>query len=321
VSHNAGRDPEPDRPEKAFTMPLDPANIGFRTAAWGACFMTRVASFRFLVLTASALLAATAASAQVPAALQASEQAVYAGKFDAAVAPLRAALAQTQAPDDRMQLLLQQMRVHQTQRLSGKISPDETGVAAAVKELAPRIQDPALLGLIGLRETTSDYFERLTTDRTSDVMSLQPAYRIAADRLTQPCLKAEAQFFVALMPQIGGDIATSGPPLTEALRTATAGHCDLEVSYVLRHQAAEREAAGDKVRARDLMAQSLAIRQRIGFQVFVPYSLLSLADAEQAVGETQAARAHRQEALNLARKLDLPAQESAAREALGEKAS
>jgi tetratricopeptide (TPR) repeat protein len=302
-------------------MPLDPENIGFLTIAWGASFMARVVSFRLLVLAGTVLLAVTTARAQTPAALQASEQALYAGKFDAAVAPLSAALAGTDAPDDRMQLLLQQMRVHQTQRLSGKISPDEASVAAAVKALAPRIQDPALLGLIGLRETTSDYFERLTTDRTSDVMSLQPAYRIAAQRLTNPCLKAEAQFFVGLMPQIGGDIATSGPPLAEALRIATAGHCDLEVSYVLRHQAAEREAAGDKVRARDLMAESLAIRQRIGFQVFVPYSLLSLADAEQALGETQAARAHRQEALDLARKLDLPAQESGARQALGEKAS
>lgn len=283
--------------------------------------MTRATLFHRLASAATALLAATAASAQVPAALQASEQAVYAGKFDAAVAPLRAALAGAEAPDERMQLLLQQMRVHQTQRLSGKISPDEASVAAAVKALAPRIQDPALLGLIGLRETTSDYFERLTTDRTSDVMSLQPAYRIAAQRLTNPCLKAEAQFFVGLMPQIGGDIATSGPPLAEALRIATAGHCDLEVSYVLRHQAAEREAAGDKVRARDLMAESLAIRRRIGFQVFVPYSLLSLADTEQAVGDSRAARAHREEALDLARKLDLPAQQAAAREALGEKAS
>jgi hypothetical protein len=49
--------------------------------------------------------------------------------------------------------------------------------------------------------------------------------------------------------------------------------------------------------------------------------MLSLADAEQAVGETQAARTHRQEALDLARKLDLPAQQAAAREALGEKAT
>jgi hypothetical protein len=319
VSHNATRDPEPDRPEKAFTVPLDPANIGFRAAAWGALSMT---SFRRLALAATALiLTTTPAVAQVPAALQASEQALYAGKFDAAVAPLHAALNLARTPDDRLRLLLQQMRVHQTQRLSGRISPDEASVAAAVKTLAPRIQDPALLGLVGLRQTTSDYFERLTTDRTSDVMSLQPAYQAAAERLTDPCLKAEAQFFVGLMPQIGGDIATSGPPLAEALRIATAGHCDLEVSYVLRHQAAERDAAGDKVRARDLMAQSLAIRQRIGFQVFVPYSLLSLADAEQAVGETQAARGHRQEALDLARKLDLPAQQAAAREALGEKTS
>src|SRR4051794_30285572 len=92
-----------------------------------------------------ALMAASPAFAQVPGALRASEQAVYAGKFEAAVAPLSAALARTEAPEDRMRLLLQQMRVHQTQRLSGKISPDEASVAAAVKALAPRIQDPALL--------------------------------------------------------------------------------------------------------------------------------------------------------------------------------
>jgi hypothetical protein len=288
--------------------------------------MARAAtSFRRLVAPAvlaatAVMLAATAAEAQIPDVLQASEQALYAGKFDAAVAPLRAALAADPAPDDRLRLLLQQMRVHQTQRLSGKISPDEASVSAAVKALTPGIQDPALLGLVGLRETTSDYFERLTRDQTSEVMTLQPVYRAAAGRLTDPCMRAEAQFFVGLMPQIAGDPAASGPPLAEALRIATAGHCDLEVSYVLRHQAVERDAAGDKVRARDLMAESLAIRQRVGFQVFVPYSLLSLADAEQAVGEAEAARGHRQEALDLARKLDLPAQEAAAREALGEKA-
>jgi hypothetical protein len=278
-------------------------------------------SFRCcLARTVAAMLtlAATAASAQAPAALKTSEQALYAGAFDAAVAPLRAALAETQAPDDRMRLLLQQVRVHQTQRLSGKVSPDEAAALAAVKALAPRIQDPALLALVGLRETTSDYFERLTSDRTSGAMSLQPAYRAAAEGLADPCLKAEAQFFVGLMPQISGDPAASGPPLAEALKTATAGRCDLEISYVLRHQAVEREAAGDKVQARALMARSLAIRQGIGFQVFAPYSLLSLADAEQAVGETEAARGHRQEALDLARKLDLPAQEAAARKALGQ---
>lgn len=267
-----------------------------------------------------ALLAGTT-FAQVPEALGASEQAVYAGRFDAAVAPLDAALARTPATDDRLRLLLQRMRVHQTQRLSGKVSPDEATTLAAAKALAPRVRDPALLALVGLRVTTSDYFERLTSDRLSEVMSLQPAYRKAAEGLTDPCLKAEAQFFVGLMPQVGGDITTSGPPLAEAMRTATAGRCDLEISYVLRHQGAEREAAGDKAAARRLMAQSLAVRRRIGFQVFVPYSLLSLADAEQALGETEAARAHRQEALDLARKLDLPAQEAAAREALKDKAT
>lgn len=276
---------------------------------------------RPLLAATSLILIATPAAAQVPAAVRTSEQALYAGKFDAAVAPLRAALDQTRTPEDRLRLLLQQMRVHQTQRLSGKVSPDEAAVLTAVEVLTPRVHDPALLALVSLRRTTSDYFERLTSDRLSGVMSLQPAYRAAAEGLTNPCLKAEAQFFVGLMPQVGGDITTSGPPLAEALRTATAGRCDLEISYVLRHQGAERDAAGDKVAARDLMAQSLAIRQRIGFQVFVPYSLLSLADAEQAVGETGAARTHRQEALDLARQLDLPAQESAAREALGEKTS
>ena len=283
--------------------------------------MIAAARFSRIVAALAALSVAGAAAATTPQAVGVSEKALYKGAFEAAVDPLRAALATTPEPDARIQLLLQKMRVNQTQRLSGKVSLDEAATLAAMRALKPRVQDPELLALADLRETTSDYFQRLTGGgEISGIVALRPAYQAAAERLTQPCLKAEALFYVGLITQVAGDPAASAQPLAQALDVATEGGCDLEASYVLRHQAVVRDAAGDKVEARMLMARSLEIRQRIGLEVYVPYSLLSLADAEQAVGDVAAAQGHRREALNLASRLDLPAQEAAAREALGEPA-
>lgn len=281
---------------------------------------------RRLVLAAGVLLLSAGpatARAPVPArtteALRASEKAVYAGAFEAASEALAGPLSVSTDADEVLRLLLQRVRVHQTQRLSGKVSPDEGVTLSAVKIVLPHVQDPALLALASLRQTTSTYFRDLTAGDASKSMALQPAYRQAAAGLTEPCLRAEALFFAGLMPQAAGNVAASAEPLAEAFQVATAGGCDLELSYVLRHQAAVRDAAGDKVGARDLMARSLEIRQKVGFEVFAPFSQLSLADAEEAVGRVEAAQALRRQALDAARRLGLPAQEAAALKALAAK--
>lgn len=280
---------------------------------------------RLVLIVAALLLSAGPAMAQgpVPArteqALRASEKAVYAGAFEAASESLAAPLAVSEDPEEVLRLLLQRVRVHQTQRLSGKVSPDERVTLGAVKVLLPHVRDPGLLALASLRQTTSTYFHDLTAGDVSKSMALQPAYREAAAGLTDPCLKAEALFFAGLMPQAADDVAASAEPLAQAFQAATAGGCELELSYVLRHQAAVREAAGDKAGARDLMARSLEIRQKIGFAVFAPFSQLSLADTEEALGRVEAAQALRRQALDAARRLDLPAQEAAALKALAPK--
>lgn len=282
---------------------------------------------RLAIAVAALLLSASAVAAQGPApvpartveALRASEKAVYAGDFEAASEALAAPLAVSTDSDEVLRLLLQRVRVHQTQRLSGKVSPDEGVTLGAVKVVLPHVRDPALLALAGLRQTTSTYFHDLTGGDVSKSMALQPAYREAAAGLTDPCLRAEALFFAGLMPQAADQVATSAEPLAQAFQAATAGGCELELSYVLRHQAAVRDAAGDKAGARDLMARSLEIRQKIGFAVFAPFSQLSLADAEEALGRVEAAQTLRRQALDAARRLDLPAQEDAALKALAAK--
>jgi hypothetical protein len=280
---------------------------------------------RLALAVAALLLSASPAMTQAPVpartaqALRASEKAVYAADFEAASEALAAPLAVSTDSDEVLLLLLQRVRVHQTQRLSGKVSPDEGVTLGAVKVVLPHVRDPALLALAGLRRTTSTYFRDLTGGDVSKSMALQPAYREAAAGLTDPCLRAEALFFAGLMPQAADNVAASAEPLAEAFQVATVGGCDLELSYVLRHQAAVRDAAGDKVGARDLMARSLEIRQKVGFKVFAPFSQLSLADAEEALGRVEAAQALRRQALEAARRLDLPAQEAAALKALAAK--
>jgi hypothetical protein len=272
-----------------------------------------------LLLSAGPAMTQTPVPARTAQALRASEKAVYAANFEAASEALAAPLAVSTDSDEVLRLLLQRVRVHQTQRLSGKVSPDEEVTLGAVKVLLPHVRDPDLVALAGLRQTTSTYFRELTGGDVSKSMALQPAYRQAAAGLADPCLRAEALFFAGLMPQAADNVAASAEPLAEAFQAATAGGCELELSYVLRHQAAVRDAAGDKVGARDLMARSLEIRQKVGFAVFGAFSQLSLADAEEALGRVEAAQVLRRQALDAARRLDLPAQEAAALKALAAK--
>lgn len=262
-----------------------------------------------------ALFAVPAIAAEPEAAIAASEKALYAADFEGATAPLAAALAQRPASPARLRLLLQHMRVHQSQRLVGRISPEEAAVARQVAALKPTAA-PDLKALANLRETTSAYFVRLTRGDLKGSKAFAPAFAAAAGGVSDPCDKADALFFAALMPQVDGDVAASVAPLAKARAAAEAGRCDLELSYVARHEAAVAEEAGDLKAARDLYAQSLDLRRRLGFQVFLPYSMLSLANVHARLGEKDDARKLREEALALSDQLNLPNAGKAAREAL-----
>jgi tetratricopeptide (TPR) repeat protein len=269
-----------------------------------------------VLLSAVAITAASSVFAATPeAAIKASEAARYAADFDAAVAPLKAGLAEQPSDRTRLRLLLQQMRVHQSQRLVGRVSPDEAAVANQVTALKSGA-DADLRPLNSLRETTSAYFVRLTTGDLKSATQLAPAFTAAAEGLTEPCDKADALFFAGLMPQVAGEVAASAAPLAKARQVAEAGRCDLELSYVLRHEAAVAEEAGDLKTARDLYARSLDLRRAVGFQVFLPYSMLSLADVQARLGAKDDARRLREEAVALSDRLALPNAAKAARDAL-----
>jgi tetratricopeptide (TPR) repeat protein len=262
------------------------------------------------------LAVATPAPASATEALiRASERARYAADFDAATAPLKAAMAQQPSDRIRLLMLLQQMRVHQSQRLVGRTSPDEAAVASQVAALKSTAT-PDLKALADLRETTSAYFVRLTSGDLKGSKVFAPAFAAAAEGVADPCDKADALFFAALMPQVDDDVAASAAPLAKARAAAEAGRCDLELSYVARHEAAVAEGAGDLKTARDLYAQSLDLRRKLGFQVFLPYSMLSLAEVHARLGEKDHARKLREEAVALSDKLNLPNAGKAAREAL-----
>jgi tetratricopeptide (TPR) repeat protein len=175
---------------------------------------------------------------------------------------------------------------------------------------------PALQAQARHVELVSTYFRRLTQVEEGDFISLQPAFLAATEGIVEPCHKAGAVFFAALMPQMADKVEESAAVLEQARAAAAAAGCDLQFSYDLRHLAVVAEERGDLETAARLAEESLAIRRRIKFEVFVPYSLLHAADLAQKRGDLKRAKAYRKEALNVARLRKLPSQAEAARAAL-----
>ncbi|TFW26243.1 hypothetical protein E4L96_04365 [Massilia arenosa] len=165
-------------------------------------------------------------------------------------------------------------------------------------------------------ELVTTYFRQLTGAEKEDFMSLQPAFAAVARQLKDPCRKADALFFAALMPQVANRVLESAAGMEQARATAAAAQCELELSYAYRHLAEVAEARGNLAEAARLSDQSLALRRQLKFQVFLPYSLLQTANYADKLGDHRKAGAQRAEALALAQRLHLPAQEKAAQEAL-----
>ncbi|XXF77005.1 hypothetical protein P2318_28710 [Myxococcaceae bacterium GXIMD 01537] len=274
-------------------------------------------SHRSPLLIVAVALMALQAQAQLSQAIAQSERALYAGDFAAAHAALQKALARDNAPRAKADLLLQQVRIQQVARLSGLPDPQEGATLSALERIAG--SDTAnrdLKARIAFASAVSEYFQRLTGSELGDLGPLQVRFEAAAKSLTAPCQRADALFFAALMPQVQDKVAESAPGLRQARQLAEANRCQLELSYDLRHLSAVAEAEGDLPRARQLAAESLALRQRIGFQVYVPYSLLLLADLDEKLGNKAEAERERREALAMAERLKLPAQAEAARKAI-----
>jgi tetratricopeptide (TPR) repeat protein len=271
------------------------------------------------VLLTTVLLLTRASCAIANPALPAAEQALYSGDFKKALAIVDAGMRRHTDPETRFRFLLQRVRIQQAARLSGL--PDKTE-ASALAELKARAHSMPreLQAQARLAQLVSTYFRRLTNAERGDFVSLQSSFRAVANELTDPCRWADALFFSALMPQMQGRTADSAPGLEQARRIAAAGGCELERSYALRHLAVVAQEAGDLDKAARLADESLAIRRRIKFEVYLPFSLLHSAEISEKRGDRKRAHGYREEALALATRLRLPEQVKAARESLaGEK--
>jgi hypothetical protein len=249
--------------------------------------------------------------------IEASEQGMYAADFDRATTALNAALAGTAAGGDaRLALLLQKLRVQQNARLAGVTLDDENATMVEITTLAQTTRSRDLIGQAALRLAVSRYFTNLLADDTDRVINFVPEFRAAAQMIDAPCRRTEALFFVGLMPQIVGLVASSKADL-EAAQTY-AKKCPLEQSYIDRHLAAVADDAGDLAAALELARRSSEERRRIGFKIFLPFSLLLEADLEERNGNRSRAQALLLEAAKLSAQLKLSASQRAACAAVAE---
>jgi tetratricopeptide (TPR) repeat protein len=256
------------------------------------------------------------AGAQGNPSLNGHMRALYAGDFAKAREILALVRGANADPAFRFDLLMRRIRVAQVARLSGRPDAGESAALAALQAEAPAMR-PAKQAEARFVSLVSTYFRRLTQQEAGDFMSLQADFDSAADQITDPCIKADAFFFSALMMQMSGKVLESEAGLERARSAAAAAGCELERSYALRHLAVVAEEQGDLEKAARLAQESIALRRRVKFEVFLPYSLLHSADLAQKQGDIKGAKLMRQEALHIAHRLKLPSQTGAARAALG----
>ncbi len=264
------------------------------------------------ILAFFALALSTAAPADVREPIRQSEAALYAADFATGTRHLDAALGTAGLdPDVRLELLVQKLRFQQNARLAGVTVGDEKAVADEISTLMKTSGNRSLRGLATLRLTISNYFTALLAGQTAKSLDFVPSFLSAADAIETPCQRSEALFFAALMPQVAGQVAASRAGLEDAQKSA-AGGCALEQSYIDRHFAWVAEDAGDLPAARDFAVKSSTTRRQIGFEIFLPFSLLLEADLESKTGNAARADALVREAVDMAHRLKLTGATTAA---------
>lgn len=95
---------------------------------------------------------------------------------------------------------------------------------------------------------------------------------------------AEAAFYRGLVAERQGDEESALKLYREALALAKAGGFALEESYAQRHIGFIERSRGDLSSARQRLERSRDLRERIGFRVFLPFSVLSLAETDVLLG-------------------------------------
>jgi tetratricopeptide (TPR) repeat protein len=286
-----------------------------------------LATLSLLPPTAGALPdAAARQAALVRALIDVGEAERRGGRLDECLRVLDAGgalVSQAEAqPADRTRLALQRARcAYYKASLAGSPLDDAIRDLRAVVAQAAIVAEPLLLAdardLLGLVLYARD-IRKTAHDEARALFELALAARRAGgDRRGE----SETLFHLGLVSENRNDpspedLSRARARHEEALAIARAGGFEIEASYALRHLAGHKQEAGDLDGAVAGFEESLRLRERSGYAMYVPPALLALGDAWKQKGDLAKARSFYARALADADALGAERFRSAAREAL-----
>lgn len=139
-----------------------------------------------------------------------------------------------------------------------------------------------------------------------------------AREASDPERTARSLFHIGLIHERLGEQQTASDRFQESLALADACGCLLVASYAQRHLGFARIRAGDLPFALLQLQRSLELRERVGFRVYLPYSLAVVADVLREKGEPNRAAPYARRAVEIATELEAPRTRVAAELALAE---
>jgi tetratricopeptide (TPR) repeat protein len=122
-------------------------------------------------------------------------------------------------------------------------------------------------------------------------------------QVNQPCGIAMALFQIGLVAERYDDQTQALVQYQKAHTIAEQYDCLYALACVERHLGVHYARVGDKAAALACAQRSLALREQIGFVLFQPFSLLTLGQAFQALGNWSSAAVYYGRAAELARQL------------------
>jgi tetratricopeptide (TPR) repeat protein len=161
-------------------------------------------------------------------------------------------------------------------------------------EIARNIGEPkqraAATDLIGL----ASYYEQLPLD-SPDFTRARAEFGAALQaRKAWADLRelSESHFHLGLVAQFSGEAEFAMEQFRQAYDMAAQGNHKVEQSFAVRHIGFLHRAQGQLHAAYDCMAESLRLREEAGMKIYLPFSLLALADAALALDRSEEAERH-----------------------------
>jgi tetratricopeptide (TPR) repeat protein len=236
----------------------------------------------------------------------------YLAKLDEAVNVLQTGLQLTLAKEvhlrDRVKLTLEYGRVLVANYfLSNKDFALALATSLEAKQLAEAVHyekgTADALSLIG----QAHYYKKLNThvgDYEEAFTYFQQALKIR-EKLRDTRGISEALFYSGLTYEQRGLFENALESYTEALQFADLYNHKLEKSYALRHLAWLASERGDLDAALNYALTSLALREEIGFRVYLPHSHILVGDIYLAREDSENALINYQNAQGLAEEMEI----------------